>query len=706
MSKNKFDRKRQRPEEWKSDYASLTGGLDQSSSALSIKPGRLTACLNMEEVFGRQGYSFIKGYERFDGRTRPSQAEYAVQPFDTGSVAIAAGDTVTNATTATALVVSVTLTSGSWAGGDAAGTLLLTTRTSSWADNDPIRVGGVQRALANGITAPGTVGDSDYETNLTAVRTYLRALILKPAGSGAIRGGAVFNGLVYCVRDVADGTSATLWKSSATGWQSVKTGLHPGSAYRFKVANFSGATDRLALYGVSGRTRLFEVRIDGTVTFAAPIWGSEGLSTDTETIATGALTLTITTGASRSWVAGNDLTVWKQGDASKWMRGTVTSYNSGTNTLVLDITSTGGSGSHTNWEIGRSDYSDKPYRVLDHKDHLFLAYPSGQLQSSNLGDPLTYTSTAALFGLGQTLTELVSLKGEALGIFCTQKIDVLRGTSSLNWDKGTYSDNTGAINGTVQDNNGNALFLDTKGLTSLQATQSFGDFESSIFSRDVRTTLDSLRGREVGSRMARNNYQYRLYFDDGTNLRFTIMTGNAVVQPHDVSPTLSDYAHVPSAIFSGVMADGQERMFFGTSDGYVMEEDVGTSFDGAAIYYSGRLPFNHYKSPAADKQFHKLEIELICPDEITLNFRQLFDYEDGTFAFGSGDAVLSGEGGQFDVDAFDSFDFDRPTVSRSESNIDGQGRNMALLFWLESAFVRPATLQGLLTYYSLLGIRR
>lgn len=67
---------------------------------------------------------------------------------------------------------------------------------------------------------------------------------------------------------------------------------------------------------------------------------------------------------------------------------------------------------------------------------------------------------------------------------------------------------------------------------------------------------------------------------------------------------------------------------------------------------------------------------------------------------------MPGEGGQFDVDAFDTFAFDLPVVSRSESNIDGQGRNMALMFSCESDFARPATLQGILTYFSLLGVRR
>lgn len=154
MSKTRFDRRRTNAEQWKQDYFPLGGGLDQRSSALAIKPGRLVQGLNVEEVFGQQGYRTIKGYERFDGRASPSACNFAGQPFDTGTVAIVAGSTVTNPGGASALVVSVTLTSGSWAGGDAAGTLILTSLIGAWANNDVIQVSASTRALASDETEP------------------------------------------------------------------------------------------------------------------------------------------------------------------------------------------------------------------------------------------------------------------------------------------------------------------------------------------------------------------------------------------------------------------------------------------------------------------------------------------------------------------------------------------------------------------------
>lgn len=702
---NRFNRSR-KPEQWRDNYVNFTGGLDQSSSPLSVNPGRVAQSLNFEEVFGLQGYRTIKGYERFDGRPSPSAANYAVQPFNTGSIAIVAGETVTNATTATALVVSVTVTSGSFAGGNAAGVLILANLVNTWAATNQIRVSGVQRALATSATEIGSSGYSGHVSALTATRSALRNLIQKPTGSGGILGVGVFNSSVYCVRNNTAGTSATLWRSSSAGWVSIQTGLQPGGAFKFEVSNFSGTSTTLALFGVSGRCRLFKVDSAGVFTKAAPIFGTEGTSVTSNTIGTGARTFTIAQ-TLRGWIAGETLTIWDSNDSANSMTGTVTSYTTGTNTLILNITSSTGSGTLTAWEMGYANYDDKPFDLAAHKDHMFLACPRGQLQSSNLGDPLTFTTTAALFGIGDSITGIISLKGELLGIFAAQRIKFLAGSTTLDYVMSDHTKDVGAALGTIQENNGNAIFLDDKGLTCLQSTQAFGSFEASILSRNAKTTLDAKRSMVVGSRMAKNNYQHRLYFSDGTCLRCTIRTGNAVITPDDVAFMPSKYDHIPTCFAAGIIGAGNERMFFGTADGYVMEEDAGTSFDGAVIPCVVRPHFNHYKSPNIEKRYHKAVLELDSPDAVAINFRQVFNYDNGTYAHGgTQSADITGTGGLFDAGTFDTFQFDLPAVSQAEASLNGVGVNMTELFFFESSYVRPVTLQGLLTYYSTLGLKR
>ncbi len=694
------------PELWDSEYVPIMGGLEEDAAGMVIKPGRLYSVRNWEHVFGVQGARTIKGYERFDGRAKPSECNYAVLPFDTGSSAIVAGNTVTDGALASATVVSVTLTSGSWAGGDAAGALLLVGLTGEWENNDLIRVGGVTYALASDDITIGSVGYSGHVAALTAAREYLRALIQKPTGEGAILGVAVFNEAVYCVRNIVGNGSATLWKSGAGGWTSVRTGLHPSTDYRFEVANFSGSSTEVTLFGVSGRGRLFSLTRADVFAYADPIYGSEALSTTAVTIGLGAKTFTSAT-ASRNWQNGDAITIWQQTDAANYMNGTVTAYNSGTGQLDVNVTSVGGAGTISAWEIGLTDYSDKPYLVDSFKDHLFLAYPYGQLQSSDLGSPMTYTTTAALFGIGAEITGISSLRGVLLGVFARNLIKKLSGSSSLDWVMEDHTTDTGAMEGSVQDIAGNAIFLDDKGLTTLQATQNFGDFEPAIMSKNVRTTLQAKFTHVVGSRMAKETNQYRLYFDDGQALRCSIMSGNPVLTPKDVAFTISEYDHVPTCFAAGIMADGREHNFMGTEDGYVMEEDAGTSFDGASIVYSLFLPYNHFKSPDVEKNFHKMSAEFLSTDFVSVNFRQLFNYDNGLYRHGGTSLMdIDAIGGAFDLDAFDTVQMDRARVVQVDSDLDGIGSNMALIVFFESGFVRPVTLQGLLIYYSRAGLQR
>lgn len=723
MSKTRWDRNRRaRSVAWDSEYVTLSGGIDERSDALNIKPGRLVQCMNWEQVFGKVGYRTVRGYERYDGNNSPSDAVYHVLNYDAGTAAINASDAITNlAATATARVVSNTITSGSVGGGDAAGVLVITAVVGTFADDDQIRVGGVQKATANGASEQQTYASdrSNYETRIRAARAYYRGLISAVPGEGEILGGCVFDGFVYAVRNAVGSATAVLHfavddRLSAflpNGWTAVVTGLAPSVDYRFEVANFSGDTEGLSLFMVNGRNRVLQLRrtnASHTTTWADDIWGTEGTSTSNVAIGLGAKTVTVTGAGAKDWTAGDILILRSLADWSKSMTGTITAYNSGTGQLDMNITSTSGAGNVNDWDIGASNFSDRPYMLREFKDHMWYAYPYGQLQTSDLGSPLTATTTAAIFGVGQEITGMESLKGKALAVFgnATGILHVFTGSSSLDWDKDAYGAGLGVPASTIVSNDGNPIFLGPKGVSTLQATQSFGDFETANFSADIKRTLDALRSSVVCARLASNNYQYRLYFNNGTNLRFTIMTGNAVITPDDVAPTVSQYPDIPSSVFSGQI-EGDERMFFGTTDGFVMEEDVGTSFDGEAISYAMRLPYHHIKGPSIEKEFHKFIVVQESRYPVTLNFRYFFDNEDGTYSHGSASSVLSATllNSLFDVGAFDSILFDQSDITAAEGYMDGTGVKVSLLFWIESDMADETTLQGLFLFFTKLGVR-
>ena len=699
-------------------YIRMGGGLDNTSSPVQSKDGRLVACQNFEEVFGLQGYRRIYGYERYDGQVQPSAATYYSFTFDAGVSEITAGQVLTGdlGVNGYATVVSVTLTSGSWAGGDAAGTLVVYDQDAAFTDNAVLKVGAVVKATASSASLLGVFTDPEYSTRKALTIAAARAAIDPVPGSGAILGAALFNGAVFAARNAADGLTAALYVSSVNGWVLVKSGLIPGGDWKMQVANFSGSSTTMKLYGVDGRNNPFYVSPSGTgYTYIkiTGIWESNATSITSNTIGTGIKTFVVIE-ANRNYTVGEGLVIYDAATAANSMTGFVTAWTPGTKTLEVLIGSHTGSGTKTAWDIGREPYSDagiytdKPYLLAAHKNHLFLAYPYGQLQTSDLGEPTTYTTTAALFGTGEEMTNLMTLKSDNLAVYCENSIHIISGTSQLDWQKDVYSATGGAIADTAVEVAGVAVHLDHPGIKSLQATQAYGNYETSTFSGDVSITLNALRPTLIGAIGNRTSQQYRLYSSTGDVLVGTVMTPAAAIAQKDVSFTTSKYLHGISCVASGELSDGSEIVLFGTTDGYVMREGVGTSFDGEPIISSLKLPFYSYKTPSRKKRFRKIAVEVLTDESLTVMFKQHFDNLDGNYP--TSENLLAptvAANGFWDIAAWDLFTWTSNSAQgQSEVNVMGIGRNMALLFWHESATDLPFTLQGAIVHFTLLGTVR
>ena len=67
-------------------YFPFEGGEILTDPALSQSPGSLLYGKNYE-VYPEGGYRRIDGFERFDGRTKPSESLYWILEFDTGTTA-------------------------------------------------------------------------------------------------------------------------------------------------------------------------------------------------------------------------------------------------------------------------------------------------------------------------------------------------------------------------------------------------------------------------------------------------------------------------------------------------------------------------------------------------------------------------------------------------------------------------------------------
>ena len=684
------------------EYVALSGGLDESSGKTLPRPGRLIGCENFEIVYGTAGYQRARGYERFDGQTAPSTATYFKLAFTAGSNAPAGGATITTATGSAKILTTggVLLASGSWAGGTAAGELLVTMVTGTFSPSQTITVGATTIATS-GTFGAASAGDSYFKTATRTAREMYRALITKPTGEGAILGLAVFQGIVYALRNVAGGTSATLWKSTASGWSAVRTGLRPSGKMRSVVANFTGTSTSVALYCCDGKNRPWRISTDGTFTFLPAIYNTEAASSTAITPALGSQTFVLSEYKTTTWFP-TPLIIYSLSNPAIYMIATPTSFSIPATSLTVNVTAIGTATSANDWHICRNDGIDRPFEIAEHKNHLFLAYPQGQLQHSNLGDPMTYTTSAGSIGLGDEIQQLQTLRADVLGIFQTNRVSLLYGASKATWDLKFHSQSANTRADSVQEIGGNAVYVNDAGIMSLAGTQAFGDFDALNLGVDVNRTLDSLLTGYQSSTLSKAASQYRIY---GVAKQALVMSFAAgTIAPQTISFTKLKYQHQPVCSAVGTIAN-EEAMFFGTDDGWVMRERTGTTYDGTAITAFFRTSYWHSKNPQLKKRYRKLMMDLDATTEpVPIFFKQDFDFSGPDYTE-TQNYTVNPSGGLYDVDYWNEFFWSSPEAAQVEANIDGVGRHMSILLWCEED-AEPFTVYGMALQFSPLEIKR
>lgn len=669
-------------------YTPLRVGLDLVQSPIAIKEGRALVLSNFEIVNGRNGFKRLDGYERFDGRPLASSAVYHRVPVSISTTPVAGDAFIIGASSG--LVVSY-----------ANNVLYVTNVSGVIPSSGDVTINAATVGTVTGTPLKGAIDDTDYITKRNNAFNVVRNLTQTVPGSGGVLGVAIYGNKVVAVRNEADGKTAAIYESSAGGWVKKHGGLLPNGVWRFARHNFQGTARTMALYCVDGRNNLIQY-LNGVVTVASPIFGSEATSATSLTPATGSKVFTIAE-LDRSWAVGDRLIAYSKANAAIFMKGAVTAYDKVAKTVTVNVDAIGDATAATDWLICHEDYRDKPYMVTAHKEHLFLGYQNGQLQHSDLGEPLKYgvDGTAGLFGVGDELTGLVSLKGGVLGVFCRNRIYTLYGASTLDWRLDTFSPSSGCLIDTLGETVGDAIFFDDVGITTMQAVNAFGDFSSGVISRDIKTLID--RVSPSFALMVKVKSQYRVFTGGGSGIIATML--GAVNGNMQVGYSQFNYAHSFTCGTSGEI-NGDEWLLAGTDDGYVMKLDSGYSFDGQNVLAICRLHYQHYKSFSQKKRFKKLTLELDSTEPVVIKSKQQFDGMSGDYETGIYQGITTPAiGGLLDTTNWNEFIWSQPAIGGVEAYIQGVGRDMSVLF-VSDGIEAPYNLQGFGVHYTMLGLKR
>lgn len=204
-------------------YYPFNGGLDVVTPALSVDPGFALALVNYEPWYNG-GYRRVDGYERFDGRAKPSAATVygAVVSSLTG---ISLGTSTGSVGTGSVSGATAQFVQGIAVGGTSY--LALTNITGTFGTGDKIIIGtntstGTLQTAPSLSFAPAGTSTTGYQyvsDFVASAQNYYRQQIGTVPGTGKVLGVWQNGTNIYAVRGTGTaGTPAKLYLSSGTGW--------------------------------------------------------------------------------------------------------------------------------------------------------------------------------------------------------------------------------------------------------------------------------------------------------------------------------------------------------------------------------------------------------------------------------------------------------------------------------------------------------
>ncbi|TXH08645.1 MAG: hypothetical protein E6R03_17860 [Hyphomicrobiaceae bacterium] len=672
------------------DYFACVGGLNLVSPELAKKPGTLIDCSNFEcELTG--GYRRIGGYERFDGRARPSdQNYYTIAASVTSDIAV--GDMLSGATSLATASVIVAAAAGS-------STIVVAKLSGGpFVIGEALRVASVQVGTAIGPSisggAPTVVLDAAWKHLAASAH---RADIQAVPGSGPIRGVWMYRGVVYAFRDNATGTGKGMWRATPAGWTAVSLGSTLAYTSGTAIIN-DGDTVTGANSGASGVV-LRVANSTGSWSSGSPSSGRIVLSSVSGTFQAGEA---LRVGGAPQAVAGNAQVATTLAPGGRYEFRNENFYGQSDTMRMYGV-----DGVNNAFEFDGSAYvpivtgmnPDAPSHLEIHKRYLWLSF-RGSLQHSSVGDPYSFSviTGAAEIATGADIVALASQIGDqttaALLVVCRNRTYTVYGSSNADFVLMPTAPDIGAMPYTLQ-NLPLAIMLDDRGIVQAAASQNFGNFDSSTISQLVQPIIEQQRGKAVGSSIVRGRNQYRVFFDDGSGLILSF-TGRKLL-----GITAVNYGRKVLCPISEEDSGGIERRFFGGDNGMVYEDDRGTSFDGADIEYYAKLAFNTQKSPRVRKRYRKAVLELRPDGYGEMSLTQDLQYTDAFIATPDEQRIaVDPPTTYWDTTNWDSVSWDARTIAPVRLELFGTGDNLALQIYGKTPYTAPFTLQSAIIHYT------
>lgn len=353
---------------------------------------------------------------------------------------------------------------------------------------------------------------------------------------------------------------------------------------------------------------------------------------------------------------------------------------------------------------------DTPSHVINFKEMLFLSI-YGNLIISALGNPYNYDAIngAGDIGIGDSITGFVPnggtyVTGSTMSIFTDQHLYTLYGSSTANFNLITSIWDMGYAPYTMQSVSNDTYGWTSRGIQALISTLTFGDFDYNSISHEIQTLINAKQGMACASTSLHQKDQYRVYFSDGTALAVGL-TGD---KPNGIMPL--NYGVTVSCMCTDNLSSdgatggvqGAEVTYFGATNGFVYQDNIGTSQDGNPIEAWLRLSFNNSKSPRVRKRYRRAILEGTVAAYTQLNISYDLGYGNPSVqpSAPAADMPMNGSGGYWDQSTWDQVAWDSQVILTPNIAIEGTEKNISFLIYSNYAQYQSHTIQGITLIYS------
>jgi hypothetical protein len=715
------------------------GGLDLTTPSLRLQPGALRDVLNFEVApFG--GYSRVDGYERIDGRPSPSNATWIIvqlnvlapPDFSTdldADFTVDSSDTFANVPTAivgevvTQMAASdigdfnidfnADFTKTTLNSGGARGTIIavvtaptpyivLTQVSGVFNQVDQITIPG---PISLGMATARTVS-IDPKTKAiyaAAAADVYRAQILAVPGSGPTLGvvAMAFGGVdqLYAFRANPSKTAAMLYKASPTGWVLVP--------YYNLVSFTAGGTavpfdgDVLTQGGTTATIKRVMWQAGAWAVSAGSAVGQFVVTTSAGgSFATGAAT---TTSGATVTLSGPQVPI----TMAPGGRFIFEKCNFSGQLVTRRIYGVDGVNPAFEFDgdtlapISTGLSPDRPSHIRFHKNFLFLSQDASLFYCA-AGNPFKWDSVdgGGEIATGDTVTGMITLPGSqttaTLAVFLRSNTAFLYGTDPTTFNFVTFSTGIGAVPYSIQ-NLFDTFFLDDLGVVTLKTTLNWGNFLPSTLTKNILPFIARERGNLTASSINREKSQYRLFFNDGYALFCTILNQQYLGAALVLSP-----AGINCVDTTNLTTD-TEATYAGTMDGFVVQFDVGTSFDGAPIPAYIVTAWDPIKSPRILKRFRAASIEVQGDSYAEIQFGTQIGYNSGQLAqLPAIPATLNlGAVPHWDSFQWDSFQWDGSGLTPTDVDLTGTAENIRVTISSGTDYIAAYTVNSIVYHYSM-----